>query len=291
MKILVTGKNGQLGKSIHKVVTNKKLPYEFVFVGRKELDLSNIDSIKGFFNQNTFDIVINCAAYTAVDNAEDEYKLANIVNNLAVEQIAEIAKKQHFKLIYISTDYVFDGEANKPYTEKDITNPINAYGRSKLAGELAIKRILPNNAMIIRTSALYSEFSNNFVDTILKLGRLKNELDVVFDQIVSPTYASDLAEAILTIIKSKKFNIDNQRTQIYHYCANNAVSWYDFANEVFKLSNISVKINPIELKEYPTLVKKPKYSVLNTYKTVQSFNVKTFGWKTSLKFFLLNACI
>ena len=291
MRILVTGQNGQLGKSIHKVVTIKKLLNEFFFVGRQELDLSSIDSIKGFFNQNTFDIVINCAAYTAVDNAEDEYELANIVNNLAVEQIAEIAKKQHFKLIHISTDYVFDGESNEPYTEKDITNPINAYGRSKLAGELAIKNSLPNNAMIIRTCGLYSEFSNNFVDTILKLGKLKNELDVVFDQIVSPTYAGDLAEAILTIIKSKKFNMDNQRTQIYHYCSNNAVSWYDFANEVFKLSNISLKINPVELKEYPTLVKKPKYSVLNTEKTVQSFNVKTFGWKASLKFCLLNACI
>ena len=143
-----------------------------------------------------------------------------------MNKIAEIAKKQHFKLIHISTDYVFDGEANEPYTEKDITNPINAYGRSKLAGELAIKNSLPNNAMIIRSSGLYSEFSNNFVDTILKLGKLKNELDVVFDKIVSPTYASDLAEAILTIIKSNKFNIDNQRTQIYHYCANNFIPNY-----------------------------------------------------------------
>jgi dTDP-4-dehydrorhamnose reductase len=283
MKILVTGKNGQLGKSIYKLVVSKPSSHKFIFVGRKELDFFNIDSFEGFFNQNIFDIVINCAAYTAVDRAEDEPDLANIVNNLAVKKIAEIAKKRQFKLIHISTDYVFDGETSEPYIYSDITNPINVYGRSKLAGELAIKKILPNDALIIRTSGLYSEFGNNFVKTILRLGKVKEELNIVFDQIVSPTYASDLAEAILKIIDSEKFKILNQKTQIYHYCSSNSTSWYDFASEVFKLSETSVITNPIKLSEYPTLVKKPIYSVLSIKKISSDFNVETFDWQTSLK--------
>ena len=205
MKILVIGKSGQLGKSIYKLVASKKQAHDFVFVGREELDLTKILSIVSFFNNNNFDVIINCAAYTLVDKAEEEVNLANQVNHLAVSKLADIAKKQRSKFIHISTDYVFDGDANKPYKEKNKKNPLNVYGKTKLDGERSILKILPHNSIILRTSGMYSEFGNNFVDKILIIGRKQKEIKIVCDQIVSPTYASDLAEAIITIINSKKF--------------------------------------------------------------------------------------
>jgi dTDP-4-dehydrorhamnose reductase len=210
MRILVTGKNGQLGKSINKIVythkckNNYQQDNEFIFVGREELDLSNNSSIINYFdNHDKFDIIINCAAYTAVDKAEEEQELVNQVNHLAVKQLAGIAKEQKAKLIHISTDYVFDGESDKPYIETDKTNPINVYGKTKLAGEKVLQTVMPMNAIIIRTSWLYSEYGNNFVSTVLRLGKERDELNIVSDQIGSPTYATDLAGAILEIIKNK----------------------------------------------------------------------------------------
>ena len=197
MRILVTGKNGQLGKSIHKLVTNIEQTDDFVFVGREELDLSNENNIARYFENNVFDTIINCAAYTAVDKAEKEVVLANQINHLVVSQLAQIAKNQQAKLIHISTDYVFDGESDKPYIETDETNPINVYGKTKLAGEKALQRIMSTDAIIIRTSWVYSEYGNNFVKTMLRLGKERDELNVVSDQIGSPTYATDLANAIL----------------------------------------------------------------------------------------------
>ena len=212
MRILVTGKNGQLGRSIHKLVNtdskidNNQSSNEFIFVGREELDLSNESSISHYFDSNDrFDVIINCAAYTAVDKAEEEQELANQVNHLAVKQLAGIAKEQKAKLIHISTDYVFDGESDKPYIETDTTNPINVYGKTKLAGEKALQAVMPINAIIIRTSWVYSEYSNNFVSTMLRLGKERDELSVVSDQIGSPTYATDLAGAILEIIDNKDY--------------------------------------------------------------------------------------
>ena len=283
MKILVIGKTGQLGKSIFKFISSKKQSHDFVFVGREELDLNKTLSITSFFNNNSFDVIINCAAYTLVDKAEEEVNLANQVNHLAVAKLAEIAKKQHSKLIHISTDYVFDGKANKPYKEKSKKNPLNVYGKTKLDGERSIQKILSHNSIIIRTSGMYSEFSNNFVDKILIIGREQKEIKIVCDQIVSTTYASDLAEAIITIINSKKFSKDNQKAQIFHYSSNDEVSWYDFAKEVFELSNIKLKIHPTKLNEFSTIVKRPIYSVLDTDKIVLDYNVKTFDWKNSIK--------
>ncbi len=185
MKILVTGKNGQLGKSINKMIVNNKRDNEFVFVGREELDQSKKYSITSYFENNNFDIIVNCAAYTAVDKAEEEKELADQVNHLSVAQLAEIANKQQAKLIHISTDYVFDGESIEPYLESDPTRPINTYGKTKLAGEKAVLNLMSRNAVIIRTSWVYSEYGNNFVHTILKLGKDRDKLNIVDDQVGS----------------------------------------------------------------------------------------------------------
>ena len=283
MKILIIGKNGQLGKSINKAVSKVDKFFQFDFVGRKELDLSNFDDIDSFFYNHAYDVVINCAAYTNVDMAENETDLSNVINNLAVKKIAQIAKKESFKFIHVSTDYVFSGETDRPYTEEDIPSPINAYGRSKLEGELAIIDNLDYNAVIIRTSGLYSEFGNNFVNNMLRLEKQKKEICVVSDQIFSPTNARDLAEAILTIVNTEKFKTKTQKTQIYQYCSSNACSWFDFANEIFMLSNNSIKTNPIQLADYPTLANRPLYSVLNSSKIEKEFGLRVLDWKESLK--------
>ena len=252
MRILVTGKNGQLGRSIHKLVNtdtkidNNQSSNEFIFVGREELDLSSESGISHYFdNNNKFDIIINCAAYTQVDKAEQEVELASQINHLAVKQLASIANKQKAKLIHISTDYVFDGESDKPYIETDKTSPINVYGRTKLAGEQALQAVMPMNALIIRTSWVYSEYGNNFVSTMLRLGKERDELNIVSDQIGSPTYATDLASVILEIIKNKEFREEDQATQIYHYSNEGEISWYEFAKEIFKIAKIDCKVNPI----------------------------------------------
>ena len=282
MKILVTGKNGQLGKSIHKIVTNNEQTDEFVFVGREELDLSSTDSITSYFNHNNFDIIINCAAHTAVDKAEEEAVLANQINHLAVAQLALIAKTQQAKLIHVSTDYVFDGESDKPYTEADATNPINIYGKTKLAGEQALKEIMPTDAIIIRTSWVYSEYGNNFVKTMLRLGKQRDELSVVGDQIGSPTYATDLANAILGTMQNKAFKEVGQETQVYHYSNAGEISWYEFAKEIFKLAGIQCSVSPITTEQYPTPAKRPKNTLMNKDKIAKTFSVNIADWKESL---------
>ena len=283
MKILVTGKNGQLGKSIHKIVTNNEQNSEFVFVGREALDLSSQDSIINYFNNNSFDIIINCAAYTAVDKAEKEVELANYINHLAISKIAEISNKQKIKLIHISTDFIFDGVSEKAYLESDNPSPLNIYGKSKLAGEVAVCAAMQKNAIIIRTSWLYSEYSNNFGDTILRKGRKFDELSVVSDQFSSPTNASDLAKVIIQIINHKKFRNHDQLTQIYHYSSCGVCSWFEFAREILELANIDCQVNPIETKDYLTAARRPKYSFLNTDKIVKGFDLEIPFWKDSLK--------
>jgi len=289
MRILVTGKNGQLGKSIHKIVnseveTNNSLnSHNFIFVGREELDLNSESNISHYFDSsNKFDIIINCAAYTAVDKAEEELELANQVNHLAVKQLAGIAKEQKAKLIHISTDYVFDGESDKAYLETDGTSPINVYGKTKLAGEKALQEIMPTNAMIIRTSWVYSEFGNNFVKTMLRLGKERDELNIVSDQIGSPTYATDLAGTILDIVQNIEFKEISQATQIYHYSNKGEISWYEFAKEIFKLAKIDCKVSPITTEQYPTSAKRPLNSKLNQEKIYQAFEINSGYWKNSL---------
>jgi dTDP-4-dehydrorhamnose reductase len=289
MRILVTGKNGQLGKSIHKVVnseveTNNNLnSHNFVFVGREELDLNSESNINHYFDSSDkFDIIINCAAYTAVDKAEEEKDIANQVNHLAVEQIAQIAKKQQAKLIHISTDYVFDGESDKPYIEIDETNPINVYGRTKLAGEKALQETMPTDAIIIRTSWVYSEYGNNFVKTMLRLGKERSELNVVSDQIGSPTYATDLANAILSIIDFKDYQNKGRSTEIYHYSNTGEISWYEFAKEIFELGHIQCVISPITTNQYPTPARRPMNTLMNKDKFFKINNINCTSWKLSL---------
>ena len=293
MRILVTGKNGQLGKSINKVVnseveTNNNLnSHNFVFVGREELDLNSESNIGHYFDSSDkFDIIINCAAYTAVDKAEEELELANQVNHLAVKQLAEVAKTQQAKLIHISTDYVFDGESDKPYTEADATNPINIYGRTKLAGEKALQETMPTDAIIIRTSWVYSEYGNNFVKTMLRLGKERDELSIVSDQIGSPTYATDLANAILDTMQNKAFKEVGQETQVYHYSNAGEISWYEFAKEIFELESIPCVINPITTDQYPTPAKRPKNTLMGKDKITKTFGVDTRDWKSSISIFI-----
>lgn len=288
MKILVTGKNGQLGKSIHKIVTNNEQNSEFVFVGREALDLSSQDSIINYFNNNSFDIIINCAAYTAVDKAEKEVELANYINHLAISKIAEISKKHKVKLIHISTDFIFDGVSEKAYLESDDPSPLNIYGKSKLAGEVAVCAVMQKNAIIIRTSWLYSEYSNNFVNTIIRKAQKFDELSVVSDQYSSPTNAGDLAKVIIQIINHNKFRNHDQLTQIYHYSSYGVCSWFEFAREILELANIDCQVNPIETKDYLTAARRPKYSLLNTDKIVKDFGLEIPFWKDSLKVSLDN---
>ena len=288
MRILVTGKNGQLGKSINKIVnaSNGKSDYQqdnqFIFTGREELDLSSKNNINHYFdNRDKFDVIINCAAYTAVDKAEKEQELANQVNHLAVKQLANIANEQKAKSIHVSTDYVFDGESSKPYIETDAVNPINVYGKTKLSGEKALQEAMPNNAIIIRTSWVYSEFGNNFVKTILRLGQERKELNVVNDQIGSPTYATDLAEVILKIISNKNYQNKEQSTEVYHYSNEGEISWYDFAKEIFKIAKINCKVNPITTQQYTTPAKRPKNTLMNKDKIAETFNFQMVKWKNS----------
>ena len=290
MRILVTGKNGQLGKSINKIVnaSNGKNNYqqdnEFIFVGREELDLSSESSISHYFDKsNKFDIIINCAAYTAVDKAEKEQELANQVNHLAVKQLANIANEQKAKLVHVSTDYVFDGTGGKPYKETDKINPINVYGKTKLAGEKTLQEIMPTDAIIIRTSWVYSEYGNNFVNTMLRLGKERDELNVVSDQIGSPTYANDLAVAILEIIDNKDYQDKKQPTEIYHYSNKGRVSWYDFAKEIFKIAEVDCKVNSITTQQHPTPAQRPKNTLMNRGKVGKELVVIPPFWKDSLK--------
>jgi dTDP-4-dehydrorhamnose reductase len=291
MRILITGKNGQLGRSIYKIVNTANgdnlPPNEFIFVGREEPDLSSESGISHYFDRsNKFDVIINCAAYTAVDKAEEEQELVNQINHLAVKQLAGIAKEQKAKLIHISTDYVFDGESDKPYTETDKTNPINVYGKTKLAGEKALQKIMPTDAIIIRTSWVYSEYGNNFVKTMLRLGKERDEINVVSDQIGSPTYATDLANVILDIVQNIEFKEVGQKTQVYHYSNAGKVSWYEFAKEIFIIAKIDCKVNPIITGQYPTSATRPRNTLMSKSKIFETFGASIFDWKESL-----NKCI
>ena len=283
MKILVTGKNGQLGRSIKKFISNYD-HHEFTLVGREELDLSSSESISKHFDTHPhFDVIINCAAYTAVDSAEDEIDLADEINHLAVKKLAEFANSQNAKLIHISTDYVFDGKNEFLYMESDNPNPINVYGKTKLLGEKGVLETMFNNAMVIRTSWFYSEFGNNFVKTMLKLGYEKNEINVVSDQVGSPTYASDLAKAILHIIFNDNFNKKSFPTEIFHFTNIGETNWSDFAKEIFKLSNLKCKVNPISTDQYPTPAIRPKNTTLSKDKITNHFKLQIPSWKKSLE--------
>ena len=291
MLTLVIGASGQLGRSIKSLVKLQNISNSFVFATRDQLDLSYLKDIQSYFKDRKFDLIINCAAFTKVDKAELDEKQANLINHLAVKKIAEIAQINNIKLIHISTDFVFDGFKSQPYLESDVADPLNIYGKTKLAGENAIISIMQFNAIIIRTSWVYSEYGNNFVDTILKLVKNGNELNVVSDQIGTPTYASDLGLAILTILRSEKFNGSEQESQIYHYSNKGFCNWHDFAKEIINILGSNCVLNSIKTEDYPTTAKRPRSTVMSTDKISQEFGLKINFWKNSLKFCMKNLSV
>lgn len=280
MKIIILGANGQLGMSLKKIF--QKTSYKFYFFNKSELNINDHITLNKKFISIKPDVIINCCAYTAVDKAEKNFEEANNVNNISVGVLSQKCLDNDCFLIHISTDYVFDGISKKPFTEKDITCPINYYGKSKLSGELALLRNMPSNAIVIRTSWMYSEFENNFLNTMLNLGKVKNELKVVNDEIGSPTYALDLAQAIVKIIESRMTDELFKESQIYHFAGLGQCSWFEFANEIFKKTNINCRVLPIKSDDYVTIAKRPKYSVLDTTKISKDYDVNPKSWTESL---------
>ena len=274
--VLVTGSNGQLGSEIKEL--SKEYSYNFFFTDRSNIDITSKESIKEFCQINNINVIINCAAYTAVDKAQSDEINADLINRKAVKKLALVSQELNIKLIHISTDYVFDGKNFKPYCEEFQTNPQSIYGKTKLDGENEMRDINPKNSIIIRTSWIYSYYGNNFVKTMLRLGKEKEELGVIFDQIGTPTYAKDLAKIILDIVPQ----IDNQKVEIYNYSNEGVLSWYDFAKEIMKMAKLNCKINPIETYQYPTPAKRPHFSLLNKNKIKSTFNIEIPYWKDGL---------
>jgi len=272
--ILITGSNGQLGSEI-KAIEKEYPEHSFIFTDIEELDITNLGSLKSFFAENKIEVCINCAAYTAVDKAEDEQELALLVNQTAVANLAKVCGENQRRLIHISTDYVFDGTNHKPYQETDHPSPNSFYGLSKLKGEMEIIDHL-DTFVIIRTSWLYSTFGNNFVKTMIRLGNERDELGVVVDQIGTPTFAADLAKAIME-------TVDSEKTGIYHYSNQGVISWYDFAKAIMQIKNIDCKVNAIESKDFKAKANRPFYSVLNKAKIAADFNIEVPYWLDSLK--------
>jgi dTDP-4-dehydrorhamnose reductase len=277
LNILVTGANGQLGSELRELCVN--YPYSFFFTDKDELDITDFNALKSFVDEKCINSIINCAAYTAVDKAQSDKESANIINHLAIKYLAQIAKEKEIKLVHISTDYVFDGKNYRPYLESDSVNPQSVYGQTKLDGESAMMDINPKNSLIIRTSWVYSSYGANFVKTMIRLGKEKESLGVIYDQVGTPTYAEDLAGAILEILPQ----INNEQVQIYNYSNEGVLSWYDFAKEIMKMAKLPCKINPIETKEYPTPASRPHYSLLNKSKIKKAFKLEIPYWKESLR--------
>ena len=280
-KILVTGANGQLGQSIRSLYGNHK-NLEIIFTDVEELDICNLEKLLEYTKTPNLDYLINCAAYTAVDKAEHEQIMAKKLNADAVKNIAVAASQNNFKVIHISTDYVFDGKTFKPYTENSLAVPESFYGQTKLLGEKYLMETHPNS-MIIRTAWLYSEFGNNFVKTMIKLGMQKDELRIVADQVGSPTYAVDLADAILTIVTKVQNGTKVFKPGIYHYSNEGVCSWYDFTIRIHQAMGIRCNVSPIESKDYPTAAPRPFYSVLNKSKIKTAYKLNIPYWGTSLE--------
>ena len=274
--ILVTGANGQLASCI-KDISKAYNHFKFIYTNHQDLDICDYSQLDNFFKLNTIDYCINCAAYTVVDKAEEDVEEAFLVNAIGVKNLAESCKIHQAILIHISTDFVFDGTKQSPYLETDSTNPLNIYGKSKLQGELEIQRIL-DTYFIIRTSWLYSEHGNNFMKTMLRLAESRKEISVVNDQIGSPTYAGDLAKVIIEII-----NRESKEFGLYHFSNEGSISWYDFANAIFKLSNKNILLKPINTISYPTPANRPKYSVLDKSEISKMLNVSIPYWDKSLE--------
>jgi dTDP-4-dehydrorhamnose reductase len=278
--ILVTGANGQLGQELQKAAKRTKNPdFSFIFTDVDTLDIRDKAQIGAIINKYHITVIVNAAAYTAVEQAETAIDLAYSLNESGAANLADMAREFNLLLIHISTDYVFDGTSGRPYKTTDVTNPLSVYGKSKLAGENAIKHSGCRSA-IIRTSWLYSEFGNNFVKTMIRLGNEKKEINVVNDQLGAPTYAGDLANVILTFIEKKN---EIEGCNLYHYANEGAISWYDFAVEILTLSKSDCKINPVSAEFYPSKAVRPQYSVFDLSKIKKELEIEIPDWQESLK--------
>ncbi|WAC41985.1 dTDP-4-dehydrorhamnose reductase [Pedobacter sp. SL55] len=275
-KVLVIGAGGQLGQSIKKIVAQRSIT-EVVFPDEGAANILNVADLSSLFNQEKPAYVINCAAYTAVDKAEDEADIAKAVNETGAKNLAELCKEHQATLVHISTDFVFEGNDIKLLNEDDVAKPISVYGATKLDGELAIAEELDQH-IILRTSWLYSEFANNFVKTMLKLGADRDELNIIADQVGTPTYAIDLANTIFDIIQNPE-----KKYGVYHFSNEGVTSWYDFAKAIFDLSGTQVNVNPIPTSAYPTKATRPHFSVMDKTKIKRDYNIIVPYWMDSLK--------
>ena len=282
--ILVTGSNGQLGNEIRRISANHENNFRFFFTDVAELDITDLRAVDSFIKENNIKYIINCAAYTAVDKAEDDVDLCYKINRDAVANLGQAATNNNAKVIHISTDYVYDGTANKPYVETDTVNPQSVYGKSKQEGEAELLKACADS-IIIRTAWLYSIFGNNFVKTMIKLGKEHETLNVVADQRGTPTYGTDLAKTIVKILDFSEAN--GFKPGIYHYSNEGATTWYDFTLAIHKEAGINTcKVNPITTEQYPVKATRPKYSVLDKTKIKSTFNLTIPKWEESL-----NNCI
>ncbi len=282
MKILVLGCKGQLGRCLNDQLTNTD--HDVIYTSREQIDIANFEVTKSKILGFSPDLIINATAYTAVDKAEENHKTADLINHLAVKNIADICNQLECWLIHVSTDYVFDGNSNVPYKEDDETNPQGAYGETKLKGELAIQASGCKH-IILRTAWVFSEYGNNFLKTMLRLGAERDELSIVGDQMGCPTYAQDIARSVVEIVPQLNSRKDND---IYHYCGDQPCSWYDFANEIFDqaMSNnlkIPSIVNSIETSAYPTPAKRPAFSVLDCSKIENDFGVLSSNWQEGIR--------
>lgn len=280
MKVVVLGAKGQLGRCLSDQLVGTI--HDVTLAAREEIDIADLEGVKAKLLTLNPDVVINASAYTAVDKAEEEADKANEVNNVAVGNLAQICASINSVLIHISTDYVFDGEISIPYDENDKTKPINVYGKTKLSGEKLILRIMETNAIIIRTSWLYSNYGKNFVNTIIRNARKKKKLNVINDQYGSPTNATDLAKFILKIVNRISDINFNKKTRIYHFSNGGECSWFDFASEIISLSGIDCIVNPVDSNSYESQAKRPKNTTMSKEKVINEFGINIKHWKTSL---------
>lgn len=283
MKLLITGANGQLGRELRSLLDCEGR-FDATYTDVEELDITCHEAVDSFVDSLRPDYIINCAAYTAVDRAEDDETTAALINATAVENLARAAAHLGVRIIHVSTDYVFDGSGNRPYREDDMPHPVSAYGRTKLAGESALQRLLPGQTVILRTAWLYSSHGKNFVNTMLELGRTRDSLRVVYDQVGSPTLATDLARAIITVLTTSQWH-----PGIYHYTNEGVISWYDFTKAIHRLAGItSCDVQPCLSHEFPARAHRPAYSVLDKAKFKDTFGVTIPYWEDSLRQFMIH---
>jgi dTDP-4-dehydrorhamnose reductase len=278
--ILVTGANGQLGSELKVISTYEAI--NFIFTDVMELNLVRAEDVNAFFNTNKIDYCINCAAYTAVDKAEKDVNAARAINVEAVQNLAEACTINHTTLFHISTDFVFRGDAHLPINEEQKPDPVSVYGFTKLQGENIALRTNPKT-IVLRTSWLYSSFGNNFVKTMIRLGKERSDLGIIVDQIGTPTYAGDLAKAIVEIIrKSDELELE-ENYGLYHYSNEGVASWYDFAKAIFEIKSMDVPLKALSTEQYPTPAKRPNYSLMDKSKIKDTFKVEIPYWRDSLK--------